>query len=200
MTEAEVFVLADRALNNVVAQIKDDQWAMPIPAWFQLGRTQGDETLRTIINYHAYDELWVPETLAGKAVDDPDMPAMGDDLLGDEPKAKFAELTDKAVAAVQAVSDVDKPVHLSYGDWPVRDYLMHITSFRGFRAFDLARLIGVDANLPEDLVQGMWELFSPHFDEWRQMGVFGPAVAVDEDAPLQDKLIAGSGRNPREGL
>ena len=196
MTEAEVFILADKALNNVVQQIKDDQWDMPIPAWFQTGRTQGDMTLRTIINYHAYDELWVPDTLAGKPADDPAMPKMDDNHLGSDPKAKFAELTDKAVAAVSAVTDFNQKVHLSYGDWPVRDYLMHITSFRGFRAFDIAKLIGASTKLPDDLVQGMWDEFSPHLEEWRRMGVFQAALPVPAGASLQDKLLLSVGREP----
>ncbi len=32
MTEQEVFVLADRTLNDVVAMIADDQWDMRMPA------------------------------------------------------------------------------------------------------------------------------------------------------------------------
>ncbi len=34
MTEQEVFVLADRTLNDVVAKISDDQWDMRMPASF----------------------------------------------------------------------------------------------------------------------------------------------------------------------
>jgi len=34
MTEQEVFVLADRTLNDVVAKISDDEWDMRMPASF----------------------------------------------------------------------------------------------------------------------------------------------------------------------
>jgi hypothetical protein len=34
LAEPEVFVLADHALNEVVARIKDDQWAMEMPPSF----------------------------------------------------------------------------------------------------------------------------------------------------------------------
>jgi len=34
MTGQEVFVLADRTLNDVVAKIADDQWDMRMPASF----------------------------------------------------------------------------------------------------------------------------------------------------------------------
>jgi len=59
-----------------------------------------------------------------------------------------------------------------------REYLKHITSFRGFRVYDLAKLIGVDTTMPADLVQGMWDKLGPSTEEWRQMGLFGPAVKV----------------------
>ncbi len=35
MREAEVFVMADRTLNDVIQQIEDDQWAMTMPAGFR---------------------------------------------------------------------------------------------------------------------------------------------------------------------
>src|SRR5674536_319974 len=34
MPEQDVFVMADRALNNVVQQIRDDQWGMEMPPEF----------------------------------------------------------------------------------------------------------------------------------------------------------------------
>jgi hypothetical protein len=57
-------------------------------------------------------------------------------------------------------------------------------------------VIGVDDNLPADLVQGLWEEISPHAEEWRAIGVFGPAVAVPDDAGLQAKLLGLTGRQP----
>lgn len=200
MTEPQVFIASERALTNVIDQIRDDQWAMKLPEWFQLGGAQDRASLdlKQIINYHAYDDAWVPDVLAGKTAEE-----VGDkydgDLLGDDPKASWHRIVEASIAAVESFpeTDLDKAVHLSYGDFPAREYLKHITSFRGFRAFDLAKLIGVDTKLPGDLVQGMWDLFLPEVEQWRAMGVFGPAVEISEDAPLQDRLMAMSGRDPK---
>jgi hypothetical protein len=46
-------------------------------------------TLRRIINYHAYDDAWVPEVLAGKTIAEVGMKWDGD-LLGDHPRLNFA--------------------------------------------------------------------------------------------------------------
>lgn len=49
MPERDVFILSERALANVVDQIRDDQWDQRRPGWFQTG-SQGDATLRDIVN------------------------------------------------------------------------------------------------------------------------------------------------------
>ena len=193
MTEAEVFILANNALNKVVQQIKDDQWGMKLPDWFKAGRTASDVDLKTIINYHAYDDAWVPDTLAGETIDEVGTKYDGD-LLGDDPRASFAAIVEKSNAAVAAVTDFDNLVHLTYGDYPTREFLKHTTSFRGFRAYDVAKLIGTDTQLPADLVQGMWDEIAPEVEDWRKMGVFGSAIEVAADASLQTKLFALCGR------
>jgi hypothetical protein len=58
-------------------------------------------------------------------------------------------------------------------------------------------MIGADPRLPEELVQGVWDEISPRAEEFRAIGVFGPAVPVPEDAPLQDRLVGLTGRDPK---
>jgi uncharacterized protein (TIGR03086 family) len=196
MTEQEVFVQADHALLAVIKQIKDDQWDMKMPEWFPRGASQGDVTLRQIINYHAYDNAWVPDMLAGKTMDEAGKAKFDGDLLGDDPAASYAALSDKACAAARAVTDPHRTVHLSFGDFPLQGYLWQINSFRGLRAHDVAKVIGTDTTLPTDLVQGLWDEISPHAEEWRAIGVYGPKVEVPDVASLQDKLLGLTGRQP----
>jgi uncharacterized protein (TIGR03086 family) len=199
MTEQEVFVLADRALNDVVAQIGDDQWAMELPDWFQVRRTDHAPRLREIVNYHAYDDAWVPDTLAGRTMDESGREKFDGDLLGDDPKGAFAAIVERACAAASELGDVDRVVHLSFGDFIAREYLWQINSFRALRAYEIAKAIGVDPTLPHALVQGIWDEVSPHAEEWRAMGVFQAAVPVPEDAPLLDRLLGLTGRDPAAG-
>lgn len=198
MDVRQVFLSADQALSGVIGKIKPNQWEITMPAWFQTGRTDTNPTLRDIVNYHAYDEAWVPDTLAGATIEGVGKKYDGD-LLGTNPASAYAHLAELAAAAVGA-SDLDAFVHLTYGDFPVREYLRHIISFRGFRAYDIARLIGAQTALPDELVSGMWELLSPDMDEWRKLGVYPPAVTVPPASSLQDRLIAASGRDPHVAL
>jgi hypothetical protein len=198
MNEANVFVLADQTLNGVVTRIKDDQWAMEMPPSFLTRATDHTPTLREIISYHAYDDAWVPDMLAGKTMDEVGRDKFKGDLLGSDPRTKFAAIVEKACVAAREVTDYDRIVHTSFGDFSTREYFWQINMFRGLRARDLARVIGVDLTLPDDLVQGIWDEIRPHAEEWRAIGVFPRQVAVPEDAPLIDRLLGLTGRDPKE--
>lgn len=189
MTIQELFIRANEELKKVVDQIDESQWDITLPA----GIVSKPATLKEAINYHAYDDAWVPDVLAGKAKEE-----VGDTfesiLNSDDPKGEYAKYSTIAVEAVGDFEDLDKTVHLSYGDFSAREYLQHIISFRGFRVHDIAKLIGANTKMADDLVQGLWDELSPHIEGYRQMGIFPPALEVDAAADLQTKLLALVGR------
>jgi len=199
MEEADVFVLADRALAEVVAQIQPGQWDMTMPPNFATRSHPTVPGLREVINYHAYDDAWVPDMLAGRTMEEAGATKYDGDLLGDAPVERFEAIVRDACAAAEGVSDYDAVAHLSFGDYPVREYLWQINSFRALRANDIARAIGVEPSLPEALVQGVWDEVSPHAEEWRTIGVYPAAVPVPDDAPLLDRLLGLTGRDPAGG-
>ncbi|MCA1672541.1 MAG: TIGR03086 family protein, partial [Actinobacteria bacterium] len=116
--------------------------------------------------------------------------------LGADPKAAFTRIVDAACAAAAQLDDPGRTVHCSFGDFTAQEYLWQVNGFRGLRAHDLSLVIGVEPSLPDELVQGMWDEISPHAEEWRAIGVFPPAVAVPETAPLVDRLLGLTGRQP----
>lgn len=202
MGEQEIFILADQELNKVIQQIDDEQWDMDMPEDFPT-RDQRTYTLRQIINYHAYDEAWVPAMLAGKTMEEVGKDTFGKpfggDLLGDNPKENYAALSKKAIAAAREVPEAEldnRIVHFSYGDYPVREAFWHMTSFRGLRIYTLSKALGQDTDMADDLVQGLWGMIRPHAEEWRSIGIFDPKVEVPNDAPLQDRLLGLTGLRP----
>ena len=88
MKENDVFILAEDALVKVVSQIADDQWQMQMPPEFARKGLK-PATLREIINYHAYDDAWVPDILAGKTMEEAGKNKFDGDLLGDDPIVSF---------------------------------------------------------------------------------------------------------------
>jgi hypothetical protein len=196
MAEPEVFVLADRALARVVARIAPDQWERVLPATFATRSHPEPPTLREMINYHAYDDAWVPDMLAGRTMEESGADKFDGDLLGEDPALSFAAIVEKACAAAAQVTDLDQIAHLSFGNYSIREYLWQINFFRGVRAYEIARITGCDPTLPPELVQGMWDEVSPNAEEWRTIGVFGPAIEVPADAALMDRLLGLTGRDP----
>jgi len=118
------------------------------------------------------------------------------DLLGEHRQDDYSRYSDAADAAVRALADPSRIVHISYGDFPASDYLRDVTIQRGLSAYDSAKFIGADTTLPADLVLGLWSMIVPIAEQLREFGVFGPRVEVPEDAPLQDRLLGLTGRQP----
>src|SRR5690554_3483200 len=186
MKQKELFLQADAALRSVFDRITPDQLSTPAPAeWTRVE----NPTVRDIIADHTRDEAWVPDVLAGKTIEE-----VGDiyagDLLGDDPIAAYDRANDRATAAVNADLDPDKVVHLSYGDFPLAEYLQHVAIYRAFQAWSVARLLGIEFSLPEPLVDNLWDQVLPEVENWRAMGVFGPPVQVPEDADRETRLLA----------
>jgi uncharacterized protein (TIGR03086 family) len=196
MQETSVFELADHALNAVVGQIRDDQWDMSMPAGFATRASDHVPTLREIIGYHAYDDAWVPDMLAGATMEQVGVDAFKGDLLGGDPKEAFAQIVDLAVKAARNFDDPERTVHCSFGDFTAQQYLYQANYFRGLRAYDIARVIGVDSALTDELVQGLWDELISVADDWRTYGVLQAAVPVPDDAPLLDRLLGLTGRDP----
>jgi hypothetical protein len=189
MTIQELFIRSNEELKKVIDQIADDQWNIEMPA----GLTSKPANLRQSVNYHAYDDAWVPDVLAGQTKAE-----VGDSyeylLTTDNTKDEYARYNAAAIEAVRTFNDLEKTVHLSYGDFSAHDYLQHIVSFRGLRIYDIAKLIGANTTLAADLVAGLWDEFTPVIEDYRTIGIFPPAIEVPETADAQTKLLALFGR------
>jgi hypothetical protein len=185
MKQRDLFLMSDAALRDVIDMLEPEQLELAAPAeWSR----KPDPTIRSIVAAHTYDEAWVPDVLAGRTADE-----VGDkydgDLLGDDPIASYDAVNDLATAAVTEDLDPQKVVHLSYGEFPLADYLEHISTYRAFQAWLIAKHVGLDYSLPDPLVDLLWELVVPEIDDWRAMGVFPPAVEVPEGSSREIQLL-----------
>ena len=169
-----------------VMAVGPDDWDRPTPC--------SDWTVRDLVQHLVYEELWAPPLFEGQTIAD-----VGDrfegDILGADPQVAWKEAAAAALAPVS--SDVlDRTIHLSFGDFPGREYLGQLTADHVIHAWDLARGIGGDERLDPELVEFVHTLMAPQVEQWRDAGVFGPAVDVPADADLQSKLLALTGRTP----
>ena len=185
MDTVDLFTASDAALRSVIDRLSPDDLGRPVPAdW---SRT-ANPTLRDIVAAHAYDEAWVPDVLAGKAMAGGD-PWREKDLLGDDPIAAYDALNDTAAEAVAAGVDPSTVFRFQYGDYPAEEGLVHLATYRAFQAWSIAHLLDIPFHLPADVVDGLNEHVVPNIDEWRSMGVFPPAIEPPADADDETRLL-----------
>jgi uncharacterized protein (TIGR03086 family) len=168
-----------------VGQIGDHQWQGPTPdeAW----------TVRDLVNHVVGEDLWVPPLLAGSAVAE-----VGDrfdgDVLGAEPRAAWAAACAGAVRAVEQDGAMGRIVHLSLGDFPGSEYTMQLFADHLIHAWDLARAIGADERLDEQLVASCANWFQAVEDAYRSAGAIAARPLVADGADGQTVLLARFGR------
>lgn len=190
MTIQKLFIMSNHELARVINQITDDQWSLDMAP----GTSMKPATLKDSVRYHTYDDAWVPDVLAGKTKEE--VGETYEPILSNEAiVATYNRYNELAIDAVQNFDDLTKVVHLSYGDYSARNYLQHIISFRAFRSYDIAKLIGLDTTMSDEFVEALHEEFSPVIETYRAMGVFPPALEVAADDSAQAKLLAMMGRS-----
>ena len=189
LTIQELFILSNNELKRVILQIKDEQWAIDMPP----GMSRKPASLEVAVRYHTYDDAWVPDILAGRKAEN-----VGNEFeylkTEGNVRAQYIAFNTSACQAVQSFTDLDRQTHLSYGDYPAREYLQHIISFRAFRSYDIAKLIDVNTTMNPEFVDALVKEFTPVVEFYRQIGVFAPPIDVSESASNQTKLLAMVGR------
>jgi uncharacterized protein (TIGR03086 family) len=169
-----------------VSQIRDEQWeaATPDTEW----------NVRDLVNHLVYENLWAPLLFAGSTVSE-----VGDrfdgDVLGPDPQAAWPAATVPALEAADAPGAMDRTVHLSFGDFPGREYAMQLFADHLIHAWDLARAIGADERLDAGLVDACTTWFAGGLeDAYRGFGAIAERPPVSPGADAQTRLLAMFGR------
>jgi len=132
-------------------------------------------------------EPWGREAVAEEVSSSPDL------------KDEWERRTAEERAAFAAPGALDRRVaHPVMGDIPGTRFLGMRVGDAVLHAWDLARALGVDDELDQQLVSEVWAQMSPMAGFIGQSGFFGsgPSGEVGEDAPLQARLLDLSGRRP----
>lgn len=175
------------ASRELVHGVGDDQWSDPTP--------DAEWDVRALVAHLVEEHLWVPPLVQGRRVDEVD-PIPGD-VLGDDPVAAHDAAADAAQDAIEAPGALGRTVHLSFGDVDGRFYVLQRTADLVIHSWDLAAATGQPLALDDDLVQAAWDVTAPAITpEVRAAGVFGPEVAVPDDADTLSKLLGLTGRDP----
>ena len=174
---------AHREFGGRLSEVTD--WDAPTP--------DTDWTIRDLVAHVVREQQWVPHLLAGSTVTDAQRRIQP---LGMDLRAEWRLYSLAATAAWDAAAP-DAQVSLSYDTVPVIDYLCEQVSDVAIHSWDLARAVGADETLDEALVEGVWTVFEPQRDTLSASGLFAAPVPLPEDAPLQLRLLALTGRDAR---
>jgi hypothetical protein len=195
--EAELFVMAEQVLVEVLGRIRAEHWDIEIPPLFDVPGADRPTPMRRLVDDYAHEDAWVPDVLAGRTMDEVGRGRFAGDLLGDDPHGNLTRISEAACAAARLVTDGDATVHAGYGDVPVRDHLSRLTIARSFTAHDIAMHLGSRAcPLTEELARGMWEASGPEAEKWRSLGIFREPMPMPADVSWRDRFLLSAGRDP----
>lgn len=161
------------------------EWDAPTP--------DSEWTTRDLVAHVVDEQRWIPKLLTGcdHAQAEADLEPIGDDLV-----AEWERHSGAAIEAWQRAPQ-DTPVHLSTDVVSAGEYLAEQTSDITIHTWDLARATGSDEQLPDELVEAVWTHFEPQIQSLEATGLYAAPVQVDDDAPLQVRLLAVTGRDAR---
>jgi hypothetical protein len=187
--EQQLFLASDAALREVIDQFTTATLALAVPPEWSSNKTT---TISGLLANHAKDEAWVPDVLAGKTIEE-----VGDtwkgDLLGADPIGDYDKLSDLATAAVKKPVADGQIAHLSYGDYPVGEFLEHSSYYRGFQAPLIAKVAGIHFAMSDDLIDLLWSSVEPQIEQLRAIHVFGPPVEVPDGSNREALLLGMTG-------
>jgi uncharacterized protein (TIGR03086 family) len=168
-----------------VSEIRQGQWDAATP--------DTDWCVRDLVSHLVSEDLWAPPLFAGSTISE-----VGDrfdgDVLGPDALGAWQAASARALEAADAAGAMDRTVHLSFGDFPGREYAMQLFSDHLIHAWDLARAIGADERLDPELVDACTSWFAPIEGAYRSAGAIAARPAVPDGADAQTLLLAMFGR------
>lgn len=191
--EAELFVMAQAILTEVVARIRPGRWTARLPPLLDVPGFDAPCSMRAAVTRLVREDAQLPDLLAGRTPVDP-----GGDLLGEDPHAAVVQHAGAAADAARAVTDAGAPVHEPTGDTTAGELLFRLALSRSFLAHDIAVQLGSRAcPLTEELARGLCERTEPDAARWRERGMFRePLTPVPDDVSWRDRFLMAAGRDP----
>lgn len=119
------------------------------------------------------------------------------EVAGSEPLDTWTSAMDNLLEALDQQGVLGRVVNTPAGQMTVDEALGVFFLDPLTHAWDVARAIGVDAALPEDLARRGISVLHALGDAVRGPGMFDEVVDVEETRPETDRFIAYTGRDPR---
>jgi uncharacterized protein (TIGR03086 family) len=118
--------------------------------------------------------------------------------LGDDPRDVVDGAATRMLQAWREPGALDRTLVTTIGEMPAALATRIVTGDSLLHAWDLARALGRDVTMSEELAAAQLTLMQQYYDPATRGPGRGFDVAVDwpDDAPVQERLLALSGRDP----
>lgn len=112
----------------------------------------------------------------------------------------YAAQLDRAVAAWADPALWEGDIDLGMGPLPAADLAGMIIKETAVHGWDVAVATGQDFRVSEDAARFVLDVVETHGDLYRQYDGFAAPVPIPADAPVFDRALASSGRDPKLGV
>jgi uncharacterized protein (TIGR03086 family) len=187
----EMMAKAATSVVEVARNVKPDQLTAPTPC--------PDWDVRALVNHLMFWSAFRSELAARKEsapADDP-LTEETDFTADDDWPGTMANQLDKAVAAWAEPGALDGNTGLAGGSMPAKMIAMMMVGELVVHGWDLARATGQRISSDPATLATAHEMATAMGEQGRQMGAFGAEVEVPEGAPMLDKILGLSGRDPQ---
>ncbi|HVT68945.1 MAG TPA: TIGR03086 family metal-binding protein [Trebonia sp.] len=180
----ELFRRAAAQTGTVIAAIRPEQADLPTPCT--------DWAVRTLVSHTAGAVTRI--ALVGEGADALSLPPFAD--LGDDWTGCYRQAAARAEAAWADDAKLDALFAVPWGKVPGRVAVSGYVRVVVAHGWDLAVATGQRLELPADLLAHLHDTVFASVEQGRQMGMYGPQIAVPADAPALDRILGLTGRDP----
>lgn len=169
-----------------------------------VGPTQWDQsstcsgwTVKDLADHVLGGNRFAVALLAGSSVQDAYRAAFEGGFDGD-PVEEFEISAAVQYTAFTSTGDLDRVLPHPAGDISARVFLGFRVGDLLLHGWDVARSVGADSTLDDELVEQVWHSQQPLRGDAVLSGHFGegPSGSLAADAPLVDRLLDATGRRP----
>lgn len=179
------FVKAAYTMDAVVRRAPADAWDRPSPCT--------EWTAREVLGH----VIWGMRNLTAIATGTERPAALPEaEVAGDDPAATWRVTCEAAMAALDRRGALARTGPGPFGETTVDGFLGFYPADLLAHTWDVARAVGIDAHLPDDLCEAAAAGLAAAGDLIRRPGLMGPPMAVPDDADAVTRFIALSGRRP----
>jgi uncharacterized protein (TIGR03086 family) len=175
-------VNADRV--TALVEAVGERWQEPTPCT--------DWSVRELVNHLTSEQLWAPELLAGRTLEEVG-DAFDGDVLNEDPVASWRRAVDAAVAAFAQEGAGERTVALSAGPRRAHEYLDEMVTDLAIHGWDLATALALDDTIDPPTVDRLLIEWTDRVTELRHP-LFADPLPSPAAADAQTRLLALFGR------